>query len=286
MTSTITRAAQAEKRAEAGRQAAEAEWRQAWWTTTMALAKPEGNAQATQAYDEAEAILGQSRSYLAKRRQAGRAFMAIGPEQVADLEPRKALAAAAMLDKVDRGTARLLRESEEAGESLREFSARLSGTAWSIGSPDKITEAITANPEIVAQAIADSPDLAAHVVRAPGSGTALAREANIHQDEIIRKTGMTDPAKAEREKADADLRKYGPGFIEVLEWVALADKMKAAAAKFITPESGATRYSTFARTNIEESGAIIRASLAHVEAVILGGLDTRIPDDISSLVVE
>ena len=125
----IEQAARAELAAEHDRDRAEAAWRRAWWVTTMALAGPrEGDRKAiSAALDAAEAILGQHRTYLSRRRRAGQHFIKIGVDQLAGWPP-----ALAMIYADSRGNPAwaggALAIAERQGLSLREFSAQVGVT--------------------------------------------------------------------------------------------------------------------------------------------------------------
>jgi hypothetical protein len=135
---------------------------------------------------------------------------------------------------------------------------------------------IVANPAKVAEAILADPTVAAH-----------AREA---LEERVERNALDwkgkDPATREREESEDSLRKHGPGLVEVVELGVIADKLKTLSSRFVTPESGNTRYTDSARAVVGEDLAKAQASLDHIRAVVFEGFDTRIPDDISSLVSE
>jgi hypothetical protein len=116
----------------------------------MALEKVPGTprAELTQAYREAEAILGQGTQWLSKRRRTGKAFVSLKANELRDLPPRKAIAVSEAKIPVTDEIVEMLRESERNDETLREFSERLTGNSWSVGSDAEIEKALEAKPEL------------------------------------------------------------------------------------------------------------------------------------------
>lgn len=191
---SIARAARAEKMAEGDRKAAETAWRKAWWKTTHELAKPDDSAKKEigEMYDEAEAILGQSRRYLKQRRQVGLAFSALERTEIETLPPRKAMVVADAKIKVTDEVIEAIKESERKEESLREFSARLTGKSWSVGSEEEIEKALEAKPELAAK-------VAAKTIKSESGRKAIAEEMS----------GSTEDAAALRAAShDADVKRY------------------------------------------------------------------------------
>ena len=137
------------------------------------------------------------------------------------------------------------------------------------------------NPEVAAQVIAANPEVAKAVAANPAAHVAVVRERGIIADE----QGIRDPAELDRERERKRLAQ-GPTLVEILELSLLADKAAEVARKFQTPEGGPGQYTANARIQIEAALARIRAAAQHVEDVMNGVVDTRIPDDISGLVSE
>jgi hypothetical protein len=156
---TVVRAARAEKKAEDGREAAETAWRAAWWKTTSALAKVPGapRTELTKVYREVQLVLGQGTEWLSKRRKTGKAFVSLKANEINALPPRKAIEVAVNNVPVTDEIIEMLRDSDElrirdkaypTRETLRDFSARLTGTTWSVGSDEEIEKALEAKPEL------------------------------------------------------------------------------------------------------------------------------------------
>ena len=123
----VEAAAQAEREAEQGRADAEAVWRQAWWTTTLALAAPADSDRLAvgDAYDTAVRVLGQSRQWMAKRRRAGLALKDLSLEgKIFSLPPRLAMEYVAS-NGDPALAAETLASAEERDLSLRDFAAEL-----------------------------------------------------------------------------------------------------------------------------------------------------------------
>lgn len=152
----IARLARAEKKSEALKQAAETNWRSDWWATTLELAVPDDSAKKEigEMYDEIESILGQTTSWLSRRRRTGKAFVALAQNEAETLPPRKAMVVTEQKIEVTAEVIEMLRESEREEESLREFSARLTGKAWSVGSDAEIEKALEAKPALAAKVAA------------------------------------------------------------------------------------------------------------------------------------
>lgn len=231
MNHPITRLARAEKMAEGDRKAAETHWRKTWWATTMALAAPADSAKKEigEMLTEAEAILGQSRQYLKIRRLIGKAFSIREDTEIETLPPRKARvvidAKVAITDEV----IEMIRESEKEEESLREFSARLTGKAWSVGSDEEIEKALESKPALaakvaakaiktdegrkaVAKALAD-PETAKAVIKeaAPTTRTSMVEAAVVAEVEEAgfapgsSSPAVPDPVPSWKRKIDAAL---------------------------------------------------------------------------------
>lgn len=126
---SLRRAARAEKAAEQAKAASERDWRHAWWETTSGLAEMPG-AEAVAVVAE---TLGQSKSWVQKRRNCGRFFSVVGETERIELPPSMALYAVLEggndLDVslvVD-----LLHQAEHEQSSTREFYEMLTGRSKS-----------------------------------------------------------------------------------------------------------------------------------------------------------
>jgi transposase-like protein len=123
----IEQAALHEKAAEQDRAQAETAWRQAWWQTTLALGEPADSDRksVSAAYDIAERILGQSRTWLATRRMTGKALKDLVLEDKIFSLPTR-LAVQYVQSKADPAQAVAVLQDAEARElSLRDFAAEL-----------------------------------------------------------------------------------------------------------------------------------------------------------------
>lgn len=177
-------------------------------------------------------------------------------------------------DMQEKGKATSRRNAEEwLGRAIAADSAE--ATARKVGGDaekarEVIAEVANRHPDVVA-------DVAANL--AP-----VETNAAVEQRQKREGTGG-DPRQHKRDREDERLRKYGAGFVEVLEASELGDEARDVAAKFVTPESGA-RYNDNAVTVVEAATAKMRAAADHMEQVVRGEIDTRIPSDLSGLVVE
>lgn len=202
--SLIADAAQCERDAEASREDAEASWRAAWWRTSLALAAPTERFRVTEALTEAEEILGQSRSYLLKRRAMGRLFAVRPIEQLQWLPPRLSLAwADAHRDATD-VTSDDLQEiavAEQEGVSLRDFAARYDQQFERTPppTPEAVVQAVRDNPEI-AQAIAE--DRTARETVEDAGITARAAERPPVPDGLDTPDGRADAGERARQRTE------------------------------------------------------------------------------------
>lgn len=120
----ITQAALAERNAEHSRNEALAQWRAAWWETTMVLSSVP-NEGAPAAISQAETILGHSRKYLGDRRRLGQALARYSLAEVRDLPPRLALLYILQV-KADPAQIRaVLQDAQERNLSLRDLAREL-----------------------------------------------------------------------------------------------------------------------------------------------------------------
>ncbi len=120
----ITQAALAERNAEHSMKKSQAEWRAAWWDTTMVLSSvPNEGARA--AVSQAETILGHSRKYLGDRRRLGQALARYSLADVRDLPPRLALLYILQV-KADPALIRgVLEDAQKRNLSLRDLAKEL-----------------------------------------------------------------------------------------------------------------------------------------------------------------
>lgn len=180
----IEQAARREQAAERNRVEAETVWRQAWWSTTLALGTPaESDRQAvTTALDTAQRILGQSRSWLSSRRKLGRLLTGLPAGQVHALPPRLAIAFSdAHGDPLN--AIQVLRDAETRGLSLRDFAQEL-GTqpkSWLREGEQSqrplSVEQLRARPAdeqaVLIRAALEDPAVARQVFTAPRTGPGL-----------------------------------------------------------------------------------------------------------------
>jgi hypothetical protein len=155
-------AAREERLAERTREDAEANWRTAWWRTTMALAQagPDRSA-VSAAFDTAERILGQDRSYLSTRRIVGQKLIYLKVDQLAALPPRLTIEYIRSGGDPD-STVTYITAAEREGVSLRELSVRLGSQVPSWERQDERT----ATDEQVREALLD-PQRADRVLADP-----------------------------------------------------------------------------------------------------------------------
>lgn len=154
-TERIEALAQIEKAAAAARSRSEAEWREAWWDVSLALAEPEKKADVTAAFDVAERVLGQNRNYIKMRRRVAVMF---GQKVLADvvrtLPPGMCTALAVRLPEITPEVADLVLHSDRNGESVNDVL-----TALGVVAP----HSPAARPTFIAEGLAD-PTTAAKVV--------------------------------------------------------------------------------------------------------------------------
>ena len=120
----ITEAARAERNAEHSRNEALAQWRAAWWETTMVLAAiPNEGSRA--AIRQAETILGHSPKYLGDRRRLGQHLAGYALTDVRDLPPRLALEYVLRIKADPAEIRRVLEDVQGRGLSLRDMAREL-----------------------------------------------------------------------------------------------------------------------------------------------------------------
>jgi hypothetical protein len=202
--STIAVAAQCERDAESSREEAEASWRAAWWRTSLALAEPSERHLVSEALTEAEEILGQSRSYLLKRRAMGRLFDTQDISRLQWLPPRLSMAWADAHRTAIEVTAEDMEEiavAEREGVSLRDFAARYDQQFERPApvTPEAVVQAVRDNPE-VAQAIAEDRD-ARETVEDAGI-TARAAERPPVPAQLATPAGRADASEGARQRVE------------------------------------------------------------------------------------
>lgn len=147
--------ARAEHAAEVARSKHDTRWRSAWWDLTLALGQLPKAGSGERAKVVAE-IVGQAHSSILNRRQLGIRVFMLEIENVHTLPPRMLLAIPA--SQFSSETVDLARQAARRGDSLREFSAALTGKAWAddpVGMSEQTIEKIAeAQPEIVAKTVA------------------------------------------------------------------------------------------------------------------------------------
>ncbi len=155
----VEKAARDEFAADQNRAKAETVWRQAWWSTTLALAEvPGSNKKAIgEAFSTAERILGQTRNWINRRRATGLLFASLERSEIATLPPRLAVAYAE--SKSDPYLAVAVLKSAESREvSLRDFAAEL-------GTQPKSWQREGERPAVPAQVRAMSTEQRAELTR-------------------------------------------------------------------------------------------------------------------------
>lgn len=125
----LKRAARAERAAEQARAASEQEWRHAWWATTSGLGEMPG----AEAVAVVADTLGQSKTWINKRRNCGRFFSVVAESERIELPPTLALYAVLEggNDLDPALVVELLLQAEHEGASTREFYAMLTGQSKS-----------------------------------------------------------------------------------------------------------------------------------------------------------
>ena len=157
----IRELAKRERRAETSRKTAEGKWRQAWWQTTLTLGSLDRKAR-FEACSVVVKATGQSREWVLERARLGAAFYEAGYHEITGLPPRMAVEMIRNKVEVNDQTIATLKQAEESGMSLREYSASLSGKSWSDtpagASKETIQEIVAKHPKLVAQIITDTPE--------------------------------------------------------------------------------------------------------------------------------
>ena len=172
----------------------------------------------------------------------------------------------------------------DSGRNVRDPNVRAaliaSANAAGVGA-SKVLD-VSSNKKAVVAAVKADPALAAAIAKDIDATLAVTKERQRLADD----QGIRDPAELERERERKRLAQQGPGLVEVMELGMLALKARDLANKFVTPEDGPGRYTDTARIQIETGLTQIRAACQHIEDVMNGDVDTRIPNDLSGLVTE
>jgi len=152
--------AQREAQAEQAKGKADMAWRTAWWETTYALGSVSGRGVIGDAVAVVAETTGQSLAWVRQRRQCGVAFLTLGSKE---LPPRMACAVAQTpgIDVTADLVAQMI-QAEKDGIGLREFTAALTGNAWSDtpegASVETIKKIVEAQPEVVGRAVAHNDE--------------------------------------------------------------------------------------------------------------------------------
>lgn len=154
----IARLAVREKAAEAAKGKADAAWRAAWWATTLALGEVTGRQAIGDAQRLVREVTGQSKTWVQERARAGRLFASL---ETGGAPPRMAVEVARAGVIVTQDVVDSMIEAEQDGVSLREFTAQITGSAWS-DTPEGASEAtieriVAAHPGPVARAVIHHP---------------------------------------------------------------------------------------------------------------------------------
>lgn len=158
----IAMLARREKRAETNRRTAERSWRLAWWHTTMALGNIDDKEELSKAVSVMTKVTGQSTGWVRSRANTGKALREAGHLVVTDLPPRMSIELVSRKVELTNKVIEGLKKAEESGMSLREYSASLTGKAWSDtaegASEEKIKQIIASQPELVGRMVAQHED--------------------------------------------------------------------------------------------------------------------------------
>ena len=133
MITQVTDLAKKEAAAETARGKADANWRAAWWKTTLALGSiPQSD---KKAIGEAQAIVrdivGGGVPWTSKRTRAGRCFVSLkANETVLTLMPRMAVEAVESGAEINAAMVKTILKAEADGVSIREFRESLTGKPW------------------------------------------------------------------------------------------------------------------------------------------------------------
>lgn len=201
-----SRLARAEKAATEAQETAQADYRQAWWNLTLAMAEA---ATPSEVYDEVAPILGLSRSYLSSRRKLAQQVSAdvIESGEVYTLPPRKALAwIQAKAGPINHGAVERLRQFEEEGVSLRAMAQELGHNipSWQNAAQRDAELAAARNaqltPEIVAKALRESAEFRRAVVTDHETFGVLHADRMQHNRDFVRNnSGPVRPARVDHD---------------------------------------------------------------------------------------
>jgi hypothetical protein len=264
----IETAALQEAAAEQTRATAEAAWRRAWWETTLALAEPaEPDKRAVMdALDTAQRILGQSRSWLARRRAAGRHFSILEDAQIWALPPRLAVEYTdAHGDPAQ--AVEYLTAAEAQGASLRDVAADL-GTqpkSW-LRENEQDQRPVTA--EQIRAALADQA-LADEVFRLgpdAGDATRAARRATEQAYANSAREMAERRERAERDEQAERNARTGLRYLDVEDDLVKAKRLLANAAKIVAVVNWTDEEREFLAHDIAQ----VRAALGLLEAALSG----------------
>lgn len=148
----INEAALAERNAEQGRNKALAEWRAAWWETTMVLAEPTAPPEVSETIRRAGVILGHSRRYLSQRRNLGQQLAQYDLPAVSGLPPRLAMLYILQVHADPARIHAVLEDAQERQLSLRDLARELGKQpdSWKRQDERKITHKTEAAAVIAA----------------------------------------------------------------------------------------------------------------------------------------
>ena len=149
---TTRQLALAEKRSASTAEQAEAEYRADWWALTLHLGEPGTKKEIGQRYDAAQRVLDLSNRYLGERRRTGAALAVLEYRQIADLPPRKTMAAVQAGAEFTPAMLTRLRKDE----TLRDFAESL-GQSFE-NTPRAIAKAVKNDPKAAAAAAAALSD--------------------------------------------------------------------------------------------------------------------------------
>jgi hypothetical protein len=272
----IREVAAVEHAAEETRENAQAQWREAWWNTTLVLAAVEDDRRTLNvAYTEAMGNLGVTRSYLSTRRRVGKKLLSIGPERLRTLPPRLALAWVVDCRREADGAYEALREAQEHETSLRDFIKQHGGTPMSTGKERfRNTDGVTPSQreQIVLEMLTD-PETAMALMRDPQIRLAISRAQKAEHKEILDRSKMT---RTEDEQRDRDSNDY----LEAEKQ--LGESRRRAALALDTLLKREEPLSDDEKSNLLESIENVRETLAWVESRVISG-DASFEDQLATL---
>lgn len=201
---SITELARAEKEAAQAEGKVKAELDAATWRLNLGLAAVPQE-RVSQAYDEACAVLGLTRQYIAKRRSV---TLRVAPEVIESgaifkLPPRKAMAWATAKpgEKIDNAAVETLMRFEEEGVSLRAMAAELGASvpSWqSAGQRQAELDAALGGKPTAAQvreAIRSDPGFAREIVKDRKTADVIETARQSVRDERLAASGITPPRR-------------------------------------------------------------------------------------------